>query len=92
MAFFEIEIILRVYFIGAAICLFWFMIMALMVFEKWFYENSSQEGKMSIESLINNLKDMNPDNPQKVYFILSLFVSLFWPIMIPYIIYKSKFD
>lgn len=81
-----------IYLIGASISICWFVFLAFVVFENWVYDLQNEEGKDSIENFRKFLTEMNPENPQKTFVFFSIFITLFWPVMIPYIFYKSRFD
>ena len=83
--------ILKIYLIGATICLIWFMFAAIVTFEKSAYESSTEEGKKAIEYMHETLESISPNNPQMAYMVISLILTLLWPISIPYIWYKMKF-
>lgn len=83
--------ILNIYIIGLVCCLIWWGLLAFIVFEEKVYDLSDEGGKKSIEELKDVLNDFNYSNPQITYFILSLVASIFWPIVIPYVLFKAIF-
>jgi hypothetical protein len=84
--------IFQLYVIGICLCLLWFLYAAFLIFDKSNYEKSFDEVKKSIDDMHSVLFNMYPNNPQLAYFLFSIFISMFWPIMIPYIIIISKKD
>lgn len=84
--------LLSIYIIGASICICWFALAAIVIFENWTYENQDEEGKDSIDDMRKVLLEISPDYPQRAFLFFSIFITVFWPIMVPYIYYKSKFN
>lgn len=82
--------ILKLYILGVCLCTVWFALMAMLIFERWSYDKQSEEDRDSIDSIMNVLIETNPDNPQRAYLIISLIITIFWPIMIPYMMVKSR--
>lgn len=81
--------IVKIYFIGLTLTMIWFLWLAKSVFNEDEYEKNNVEGKKAIDELYDSLISQNPDNPQNAYAIYSLIACVFWPIVIPIIIYKS---
>ena len=82
---------MKIYFIGATLCLVWFLFAAIVTFEKSAYERSTEESKKAIDHMNKTLESISPDNPQMAYMVISLIITLVWPVSIPYILYKMKF-
>jgi len=86
-----IQTIYSIYSIGVFLCVLWFFLVAVITFEKMVYDTTSSEGKKSIESMQEVLRNIYPDNPQLAYIIISLLITITWPISIPYILIKINF-
>lgn len=83
--------IFNIYVIGAILCLLWFLFAAILTFEKSVYDNSTEEGKSSINHMHETLESISPNNPQMAYVVISIMITLVWPVSIPFILYRMKF-
>jgi hypothetical protein len=83
--------ILKIYFIGATLCIVWFLFAAILTFERSVYDNQTEEGKKSIDYMIETLESISPENPQMAYMVISLIITIIWPVSVPYLWYKMKF-
>jgi hypothetical protein len=70
----------------------WWGILAFLVFEESVYNKLDDGTKNSIDELHEVLGNFNTDNLQLVYLLLSMFACIFWPLVLPYILYKRFFD
>lgn len=83
--------IFNIYVIGVVLCLLWFMLFAIVTFERSVYERSHEEAKKAIDHMHETLESINPESPQTAYFIVSIFITVTWPITIPYLYFKIKY-
>jgi hypothetical protein len=83
--------IIKIYIAGIILCILWWSLLAFAVFENKVYDLSDDDGKKSIDELIEVLNGINSNNPQLAYVILTIIMTLLWPIMVPYMIYKWIF-
>lgn len=83
--------ILKIYLIGASLCLLWFFLAAILTFEKRIYDTTSEEGRRSIDHMHETLESISPDNHQFAYIIISFIVTMTWPISVPYLFIKIRF-
>jgi hypothetical protein len=81
----------NVYIIGLVIMIIWWGLLAFLVFEESVYNKLDDETKNSIDELHETLTNFNTDNIQLVYLLLSFFACIFWPIVLPYMLYKRFF-
>ena len=81
---------IKVYLIGVIVCTLWFLFVALISFEKSIYDKSTESEKKHIDIMHETLKDINQNNPQIAFVIVSFIIILFWPITIPYVILQPK--
>lgn len=70
----------------------WWILLAFMVFEERVYEISDDSGKQSIDELKDVLKQFSSLNPQLVYVLMSMVVSVFWFIFIPILVIRRIFN
>lgn len=80
----------KIYIIGLLISISWFFFAAVLTFEKKLYDSSSEEGKEAIDHMHKTLEDISPKNPQLVFFLISILVSLTWPVSVPYIMIRNR--
>lgn len=83
--------IIKIYFIGLALTMLWFLWLAKTIFNKDEYEKSSEENQQVIDDLYQSLLNHNSDSPQNAYVFFSLIACVFWPIVVPYMIYKAYY-
>lgn len=85
------EMIIKIYFIGFALTMLWFIWLARSVFNEEEYKKSSKENQEAIDDLHESLINHNPNNPQNAYVLFSMIACIFWPIVVPYMIYKAYY-
>lgn len=71
--------------------LIWWAVLAYFTFNESYYNSTDDDDKKSIEELHGVLDEFSSDNPQRGFVIISFIVCIFWPIFLPYIIYKNIF-
>lgn len=69
----------------------WWCFLAFLVFEESVYNKLDDETKNSIDELQETLTNFNTDNIQLVYLLLSFFACVFWPLVLPYMLFKRFF-
>lgn len=69
----------------------WWCFLAFLVFEESIYNKLDDETKNSIDELQETLTNFNTDNIQLVYLLLSFFACVFWPLVLPYMLFKRFF-